>query len=146
MEFLTGILVTVWVSFTHSCIYCMQHFSEGFIIQYISNTSPTLFGSGNWGEKNIYFDKGTCSIIKSCRRQIYIKHRRRKSNANGKSLLPAPIPGPLNLRSTNVSTDSFQVIWDHSANDIALYRLSWAPLTGGDTKEVSTKKNNTGSC
>ncbi|XP_041844785.1 collagen alpha-1(XIV) chain [Melanotaenia boesemani] len=47
-----------------------------------------------------------------------------------------PVPGPLNLRSTDVSTHSFKVIWDHSANDIELYRLSWAPFTGGDTKEV----------
>uniref|UniRef100_A0AAQ5ZVG2 Collagen, type XIV, alpha 1a n=1 Tax=Amphiprion ocellaris TaxID=80972 RepID=A0AAQ5ZVG2_AMPOC len=47
-----------------------------------------------------------------------------------------PVPGPLNLRSTDVNTDSFKVTWDHSANDIVLYRLSWAPFTGGDTKEV----------
>uniref|UniRef100_A0A8C6UGW9 Collagen type XIV alpha 1 chain n=1 Tax=Neogobius melanostomus TaxID=47308 RepID=A0A8C6UGW9_9GOBI len=33
-------------------------------------------------------------------------------------------------------TDSFQVSWDHSASDIVLYRLSWAPFNGGDTKEV----------
>lgn len=52
----------------------------------------------------------------------------------------APVPGPLNLRSNDVGTDSFQVSWDHSANDIVLYRLSWAPFTGGDTKEVSTNK------
>uniref|UniRef100_H3CW87 Collagen type XIV alpha 1 chain n=1 Tax=Tetraodon nigroviridis TaxID=99883 RepID=H3CW87_TETNG len=53
-----------------------------------------------------------------------------------------PVPGPLNLRSTNVSSDSFQVIWDHSANDIVLYRLSWAPFTGGDTKEVVLSGSN----
>ncbi|XP_070822031.1 collagen alpha-1(XIV) chain isoform X2 [Chaetodon trifascialis] len=47
-----------------------------------------------------------------------------------------PVPGPLNLRSSDVSTDNFQVSWDHSANDIVLYRLSWAPFAGGDTKEV----------
>uniref|UniRef100_A0A3B5BAD1 Collagen type XIV alpha 1 chain n=1 Tax=Stegastes partitus TaxID=144197 RepID=A0A3B5BAD1_9TELE len=47
-----------------------------------------------------------------------------------------PVPGPLNLRSADVNTDSFKVTWDHSASDIVLYRLSWAPFTGGDTKEV----------
>ncbi|KAK2844342.1 hypothetical protein Q5P01_011001 [Channa striata] len=47
-----------------------------------------------------------------------------------------PVPGPLNLQSSDVSTESFEVSWDHSANDINLYRLSWAPFTGGDTKEV----------
>uniref|UniRef100_A0A8D3BK86 Collagen alpha-1(XIV) chain-like n=1 Tax=Scophthalmus maximus TaxID=52904 RepID=A0A8D3BK86_SCOMX len=50
-----------------------------------------------------------------------------------------PVPGPLNLRSSDISTDSFEVGWDHSANDIVLYRLSWAPFTGGDKKEVSNK-------
>uniref|UniRef100_A0A672GQ45 Collagen, type XIV, alpha 1a n=1 Tax=Salarias fasciatus TaxID=181472 RepID=A0A672GQ45_SALFA len=47
-----------------------------------------------------------------------------------------PVPGPLNLRSSDVHTDNFKVSWDHSADDIVLYRLSWAPFTGGDTKEV----------
>uniref|UniRef100_A0A671W3N6 Collagen type XIV alpha 1 chain n=1 Tax=Sparus aurata TaxID=8175 RepID=A0A671W3N6_SPAAU len=47
-----------------------------------------------------------------------------------------PVPGPLNLRAHDISTDSFQVNWDHSASDIVLYRLSWAPFSGGDTKEV----------
>uniref|UniRef100_A0A7N6BS04 Collagen, type XIV, alpha 1a n=1 Tax=Anabas testudineus TaxID=64144 RepID=A0A7N6BS04_ANATE len=47
-----------------------------------------------------------------------------------------PVPGPLNLHSSDVSTDSFEVSWDHSASDIILYRLSWAPFTGGNTKEV----------
>ncbi|KAF7654725.1 hypothetical protein LDENG_00065820 [Lucifuga dentata] len=50
-----------------------------------------------------------------------------------------PVPGPLNLRSSDIGTDSFQVSWDHSANDIVLYRLSWAPFTGGDTKDVIIK-------
>lgn len=60
---------------------------------------------------------------------------------NPKDIIPplAPVPGPLNLRSADVSADSFLVMWDHSANDIVLYRLSWAPFTGGDTKEVSRK-------
>lgn len=52
----------------------------------------------------------------------------------------APVPGPLNLRAHDISTDSFQVNWDHSASDIVLYRLSWAPFSGGDTKEVSFNK------
>ncbi|XP_068179724.1 collagen alpha-1(XIV) chain-like [Antennarius striatus] len=47
-----------------------------------------------------------------------------------------PVPGPLNLRSSDISTNSFQVSWDHTANDISLYRVSWVPFTGGDTMEV----------
>uniref|UniRef100_A0A3Q2G2Y4 Collagen type XIV alpha 1 chain n=1 Tax=Cyprinodon variegatus TaxID=28743 RepID=A0A3Q2G2Y4_CYPVA len=47
-----------------------------------------------------------------------------------------PIPGPLNLRSSDIDTDSFRVSWDHSAMAISLYRLSWGQLSGGDTREV----------
>eukprot|EP00064_Thunnus_orientalis_P011078 superscaffoldBa00001565_g11108 len=54
----------------------------------------------------------------------------------GDGFTTTPVPGPLNLLSSDVSTNSFQVSWDHSANDIILYRLSWAPFTGGDTNEV----------
>ncbi|XP_076016833.1 collagen alpha-1(XIV) chain, partial [Genypterus blacodes] len=48
----------------------------------------------------------------------------------------SPVPGPLNLRTSDLTTDSFEVSWDHSASDIVFYRLSWAPFTGGDAKEV----------
>lgn len=47
-----------------------------------------------------------------------------------------PVPGPLNFHSSDVQTSSFQVSWDHSTNDIVLYRLSWAPFSGGNTMEV----------
>ncbi|KAM7382659.1 hypothetical protein PAMP_002381 [Pampus punctatissimus] len=47
-----------------------------------------------------------------------------------------PPPVPLNFRSSDVNTDSFQVSWDHSANDIILYRLSWAQFVADDSKEV----------
>ncbi|XP_061675053.1 collagen alpha-1(XIV) chain isoform X5 [Syngnathoides biaculeatus] len=47
-----------------------------------------------------------------------------------------PVPGPLHLRSSDVSPDSFRVSWDHSADDIVVYRVSWAPLAGGDAKQV----------
>lgn len=55
------------------------------------------------------------------------------------SPVAAPVPGPLNFHSSDVQTSSFQVAWDHSANDIVLYRLSWAPFSGGDTMEVSAR-------
>uniref|UniRef100_A0A8K9UZ06 Collagen, type XIV, alpha 1b n=1 Tax=Oncorhynchus mykiss TaxID=8022 RepID=A0A8K9UZ06_ONCMY len=46
------------------------------------------------------------------------------------------VPEPLNLRSSEVSTESFRVTWEHSAQDVVLYRLTWTPIRGGDTKEV----------
>lgn len=69
-----------------------------------------------------------------------IKRKNKMQKSKHSLYLSAPVPGPLNLRSNDVGTDSFQVSWDHSASDIVLYRLSWAPFTGGDTKEVSTNE------
>uniref|UniRef100_A0A4W5KNV8 Collagen type XIV alpha 1 chain n=1 Tax=Hucho hucho TaxID=62062 RepID=A0A4W5KNV8_9TELE len=46
------------------------------------------------------------------------------------------VPEPLNLRSSEVSTESFRVTWELSAQDVVLYRLTWTPIRGGDTKEV----------
>uniref|UniRef100_A0A8K9Y1E4 Collagen, type XIV, alpha 1b n=1 Tax=Oncorhynchus mykiss TaxID=8022 RepID=A0A8K9Y1E4_ONCMY len=52
------------------------------------------------------------------------------------------VPEPLNLRSSEVSTESFRVTWEHSAQDVVLYRLTWTPIRGGDTKEVLNGKMN----
>ncbi|XP_013997162.2 collagen alpha-1(XIV) chain isoform X3 [Salmo salar] len=46
------------------------------------------------------------------------------------------VPEPLNLRSSEVSTESFKVTWEHSAQDVVLYRLTWTPIRGGDTKKM----------
>uniref|UniRef100_A0A4W5L525 Collagen type XIV alpha 1 chain n=1 Tax=Hucho hucho TaxID=62062 RepID=A0A4W5L525_9TELE len=52
------------------------------------------------------------------------------------------VPEPLNLRSSEVSTESFRVTWELSAQDVVLYRLTWTPIRGGDTKEVLNGKMN----
>lgn len=49
---------------------------------------------------------------------------------------PETVPEHLNLRSSEVSTESFRVTWEHSGQDVLLYRLFWIPTRGGDTKEV----------
>ncbi|KAJ8268333.1 hypothetical protein COCON_G00135050 [Conger conger] len=46
------------------------------------------------------------------------------------------VPEPLDLRTSEVSTESFRVSWRHPASDVVLYRVSWTPMTGGDTKEM----------
>ncbi|CAB1351089.1 unnamed protein product, partial [Coregonus sp. 'balchen'] len=51
------------------------------------------------------------------------------------------VPEPLNLRSSEVSTESFRVTWEHSAQDVVLYRLTWTPNRGGDTKEMLVNGN-----
>lgn len=46
------------------------------------------------------------------------------------------VPAPVSVRSSEVTTNSFRVSWQHSASDISLYRLSWMPANGGETREV----------
>ncbi len=46
------------------------------------------------------------------------------------------VPDPLDLSSSDVSTDSFRVSWQHPASDVVLYRLTWTPTDGGDSEEV----------
>uniref|UniRef100_A0A8C8IIQ9 Collagen, type XIV, alpha 1b n=1 Tax=Oncorhynchus tshawytscha TaxID=74940 RepID=A0A8C8IIQ9_ONCTS len=52
------------------------------------------------------------------------------------------VPEPLNLKTSEVSTESFRVTWEHSAQDVVLYRLTWTPTRGGDTKEVLNGNRN----
>ncbi|XP_068603529.1 collagen alpha-1(XIV) chain-like [Brachionichthys hirsutus] len=52
------------------------------------------------------------------------------------SFITAPVPDPLDLRSSDVSTDGFRVSWQHPASDVVLYRLTWTPADWGDSEEV----------
>ncbi|XP_037650084.1 collagen alpha-1(XIV) chain-like isoform X3 [Sebastes umbrosus] len=51
------------------------------------------------------------------------------------------VPDPPDLRSSDVSTDSFRVSWQHPASDVVLYRLTWTPTDGGDSDEVLVNGN-----
>ncbi|XP_050993224.1 collagen alpha-1(XIV) chain isoform X3 [Labeo rohita] len=51
------------------------------------------------------------------------------------------VPLPLNFRSSDVSTDSFRVMWKDAASDVSFYRLSWRPAAGGEAKEVLINDN-----
>ncbi|KAM7384842.1 hypothetical protein PAMA_011955 [Pampus argenteus] len=46
------------------------------------------------------------------------------------------VPDPLDLRSSDVSTDSFRVSWQHPASDVVMYRLTWTATDGGDSEEA----------
>ncbi|XP_052439346.1 collagen alpha-1(XIV) chain-like isoform X2 [Carassius gibelio] len=52
------------------------------------------------------------------------------------SFTTSEVPLPLNFSSTDVSTDSFRVMWRDAASDISFHRLTWRPAAGGETKEV----------
>ncbi|XP_072906324.1 collagen alpha-1(XIV) chain isoform X2 [Hemitrygon akajei] len=45
------------------------------------------------------------------------------------------VPKPLSLRVSDVSLDKFRVSWKHAAEDVTLYRLACAPLSGEGAKE-----------
>lgn len=49
---------------------------------------------------------------------------------------PETVPDPLDLKSRDVSTDSFRVSWQHPASDVVLYRLTWTHTDGGSSQEV----------
>ncbi|KAI7798408.1 putative collagen alpha-1XIV chain-like, partial [Triplophysa rosa] len=51
------------------------------------------------------------------------------------------VPQPVNLRSSDVSSDRFKVMWQHAASDVSFYRLIWRPAAGGETKEFLMNGN-----
>ncbi|XP_016896657.1 collagen alpha-1(XIV) chain isoform X2 [Cynoglossus semilaevis] len=51
------------------------------------------------------------------------------------------VPDPLDLQSSDVTTNSFRVTWKHPASDVVLYRLTWATTDGGDADEVLVNGN-----
>eukprot|EP00064_Thunnus_orientalis_P018365 superscaffoldBa00004207_g18463 len=48
---------------------------------------------------------------------------------------------PLDLRSSDITTDSFRVSWQHPASDVLLYRLTWMPADGADREEALVNGN-----
>ncbi|KAI3358214.1 hypothetical protein L3Q82_003212 [Scortum barcoo] len=53
------------------------------------------------------------------------------------------VPDPLDMRSSDVSSNSFRVSWQHPASDVVLkvYRLTWTPTDGGDSEEAMVNGN-----
>ncbi|XP_041665058.1 collagen alpha-1(XIV) chain-like isoform X1 [Cheilinus undulatus] len=51
------------------------------------------------------------------------------------------VPDPLDLRSSDISTDRFRVSWQHPASDVVWYRLTWTPTDGGASDEVLVNGN-----
>uniref|UniRef100_I3JIA6 Collagen type XIV alpha 1 chain n=1 Tax=Oreochromis niloticus TaxID=8128 RepID=I3JIA6_ORENI len=82
------------------------------------------------------YDLGELTSLTEYSVAIFALYNEGESEPLTDAFTTTPVPGPLNLRSSEVSTDSFKVSWDHSASDIILYRLSWTPFDGGDTKKV----------
>ncbi|XP_035765868.1 collagen alpha-1(XIV) chain [Neolamprologus brichardi] len=82
------------------------------------------------------YDLGELTSLTEYSVAIFALYNEGESEPLTDAFTTTPVPGPLNLHSSEVRTDSFKVSWDHSASDINLYRLSWTPFDGGNTKEV----------
>uniref|UniRef100_A0A665U5K9 Collagen, type XIV, alpha 1b n=1 Tax=Echeneis naucrates TaxID=173247 RepID=A0A665U5K9_ECHNA len=64
-----------------------------------------------------------------------------QAEAMTESFTTKTVPDPLDLRSSDISTDSFRVSWQHPASDVVLYRLSWTSSDGADSKETMVNGN-----
>lgn len=64
-----------------------------------------------------------------------------QAEAVTESFTTKTVPDPLDLSSSDVSTDSFRVRWRHPASDVFEYRLTWTSTDGGDSDEVVVNGN-----
>ncbi|XP_060771295.1 collagen alpha-1(XIV) chain isoform X2 [Neoarius graeffei] len=67
---------------------------------------------------------------------IYAIYDEGQADSLTDSFTTQSVPVPVSVRSSDVTTDSFRVSWQHAASDISLYRLSWTPANGGETREM----------
>ncbi|XP_055081432.1 collagen alpha-1(XIV) chain-like isoform X2 [Periophthalmus magnuspinnatus] len=64
-----------------------------------------------------------------------------QAEATTDSFTTKTVPDPLDLSSSDVSTESFRVNWRHPASDVVLYRVTWTSTDGGDSDEVLVNGN-----
>lgn len=67
---------------------------------------------------------------------VFALHDEGQAEAVTDSFTTKPVPEPLDFRSSEVTTDSFRVSWEHPAPDVVLYRLIWSPTDGGNPEDV----------
>ncbi|XP_047015920.1 collagen alpha-1(XIV) chain isoform X3 [Ictalurus punctatus] len=67
---------------------------------------------------------------------IYAIYDEGQADSLTDSFTTKSVPVPVRVSSSEVTTDSFRVSWKHAASDISLYRLSWTPANGGETREM----------
>uniref|UniRef100_A0A8C7X8V9 Collagen type XIV alpha 1 chain n=1 Tax=Oryzias sinensis TaxID=183150 RepID=A0A8C7X8V9_9TELE len=51
------------------------------------------------------------------------------------------VPDPLDLKSSDITAESFRVSWQHPATDVTLYRITWTSTDGGDSKDALVDSN-----
>ncbi|XP_047675468.1 collagen alpha-1(XIV) chain-like isoform X2 [Tachysurus fulvidraco] len=67
---------------------------------------------------------------------IYAIYDEGQADPLTESFTTRSVPVPVSVRSSDVTTDSLRVNWQHAASDISLYKLTWKPVRGGDTREM----------
>ncbi|KAJ4927718.1 hypothetical protein JOQ06_015520, partial [Pogonophryne albipinna] len=67
---------------------------------------------------------------------VFANYDEGQAEAVTDSFTTMTVPDPLDLKSTDISTDSFRVFWKHPASDVMLYRITWTSTDGGDSDEV----------
>ncbi|GAA6086399.1 collagen alpha-1(XIV) chain-like isoform X1, partial [Tachysurus ichikawai] len=72
---------------------------------------------------------------------IYAIYDEGQADPLTESFTTRSVPVPVSVRSSDVTTDSFRVSWQHAGSDISLYRLTWKPVKGGDTREIMVPAN-----
>uniref|UniRef100_A0A3Q2CA21 Collagen type XIV alpha 1 chain n=1 Tax=Cyprinodon variegatus TaxID=28743 RepID=A0A3Q2CA21_CYPVA len=72
---------------------------------------------------------------------VFAIYKEGEAPAVTESFTTQVVPDPLDLKSSDVSSDGFRVYWQHPASDVVLYRLIWTPTDGGDSEEVMVNGN-----
>ncbi|XP_016535670.1 collagen alpha-1(XIV) chain-like isoform X2 [Poecilia formosa] len=72
---------------------------------------------------------------------VFAVYKEGEAPAVTESFTTKTVPDPMDLKSSDISSEGFRVSWQHPASDVVLYRLTWTPTDGGDSEEVLVNGN-----
>uniref|UniRef100_A0A3Q2NTM2 Collagen type XIV alpha 1 chain n=1 Tax=Fundulus heteroclitus TaxID=8078 RepID=A0A3Q2NTM2_FUNHE len=112
---------------------------RGYRIMYVK-TSGVQTNEVDLGAVTSYLLKNLTSLTEYTV-GVFAVYKEGEAAAVTESFTTEVVPDPLDLRSSDVSSDGFRVSWQHAASDVVLYRLIWTPTDGGDSEEVLVNGN-----
>ncbi|MED6278607.1 hypothetical protein CHARACLAT_025645, partial [Characodon lateralis] len=107
---------------------------RGYRIMYVK-TSGVQTNEVDLGAVTSYLLKNLTSLTEYTV-GVFAVYKEGEAAGMTESFTTQVVPDPLDLRSSDVSSDSFRVSWQHPTSDVVLYRLIWTPTDGGDSEEV----------